>query len=144
MRPAMCIPLLPLIVGAAGCGFLGGGGRTHTKQTRPIAVTLLQKKGSTECEAKFSGRPQHAFDGDDIAWEFTNACDSDQTVTLAVNPGSTNPFTDPPPWTLPPIKSGDMADKVLTVAASAPPGTYKFDIIVLNGKRYDPILEIDP
>ncbi len=154
MRRAVCIALLALLVGFAGCSRPGeqGAGTTHParKQKRPIAITLLLKTvgGTIVCQAKFSGRANHAFDNDDIAWEVTNACTDPQTVTIAVKSGSPNPFTDPAgSWQLQPIQGGDTGDQLLTVGASIAPGVYGFDIIVGVGsgaKRYDPKLEIDP
>jgi hypothetical protein len=140
----MCIPLLPLVFGVAGCGFLRGGGGTHVKQKRPIAVMLVQQ--GSDCVAIFGSGAQHAYRADDIDWEFINRCTDPQTVTLAMHTGSKNPFTDQgAPWTLPPppIPNGQTGKKILTVAQTAEYVTYKFDIIV-NGKPYDPILEIDP
>jgi hypothetical protein len=129
--------------GVAGCGFLGGCGRTHVKQKRPIPVTLVQQGG--DCVAMFGSVAQHAYRADDIDWEFINTCKDPQTVTLAIHSGSKNPFTDPPPWTLPPppIPSSKTGKRALTVAETAEYGIYKFDIIV-GGKPYDPTLEIDP
>jgi hypothetical protein len=138
----MCISLLPLVFGVAGCGFLRGGGGTHVKQKRPIAVMLVQQ--GSDCVAIFGSGAQHAYRADDIDWEFINRCTDPQTVTLAIKVGSKNPFTDQgAPWTLPPIQNSKTGEKVLTVADTAEYEIYKFDIIV-NGKRYDPILEIDP
>lgn len=144
MRRVLSISVLSLMVGVAGCGTRGGGDVKHIvkKQTRPILITLHQKKNSTECEAKFGKRANHAFENDEIAWEFINNCDANQTVQLAIKPGSTNPFTDTgAPWSVA-VASGGDADKLLTVTAGAS-GTYSFDIIVA-GKSYDPKLEIDP
>jgi hypothetical protein len=146
----MCIPILLLLTGAGGCRSFfpgGGGGHPIKKQKRPITIVLLQKQNSTECEARFSALPYHAFNDDEIAWEITNACPSPQTVTVAVNSLNRSPFTDPGPWHVASIANGATDDHtVLTVGpkGTVPAGPYKFDIIVLNGQRYDPILEIDP
>jgi hypothetical protein len=129
-----------LAIGVAGCGKTGGGGQTLAVQTRPIVVVLHQKNG--ECRATFGKRSQHAFKGDQIAWEFLNTCDANQSVTLAIKSGSQNPFTDTsPPWTIRPT-AGNSDEKKLTVAQGAS-GEYRFDIVV-GGKTYDPKLEIDP
>lgn len=142
MRRAVYISLLSLAIVIAGYGLIKRGGGTK-KRTRPIVVILHQTKNG-DCEAQFGKRPQHAFKGDEIAWEFINTCDSDQKVTLAIKSGSTNPFTDSAPWTISAAagNAGSPAEKVLTVAESAT-GMYGFDIIV-GGKTYDPRLEIDP
>lgn len=144
MRRLLYISVLSLMVGVAGCGTRGGGDVKHIvkKQTRPILISLHQKKNSTECEAKYGKRANHAFRNDEIAWEFISTCDNDQTVQLAIKAGSSNPFTDTgAPWSVP-VPSGGDNEKLLTVSATAS-GTYSFNIIVA-GKSFDPKLEIDP
>jgi hypothetical protein len=147
VRRAVWIPLLSVVIGLAGCSaFVKGGGGDHPlkKVTRPISITLYQKDANSPCEARFSKRTHHAFKDDEIAWEFTNTCAADQTVTLSVKDQGSNPFTDSLPVTLSSIHNGDMADKTLTVSQSATTGTvYGFDIIV-GSTKYDPRLEIDP
>ena len=142
MRRAICIPLLAVMIGAAGCGVFGGR-RSLTKQTRPISITLYQKNATSPCVAKFSNHAQHAFRNDDVAWEFTNTCTTDQTVKLSVKSGGSNPFTDPLPLTVSAIQNGDTTEKKLTISGSAAVGSYGFDITV-GGVNYDPKLEIDP
>jgi len=104
---------------------------------------LSQKKNATVCEAKFGNLAQHAFNGDVISWEFVNNCDADQAVEL--RPDGDNPFTSDSPWSKT-VKAGKI-DSIATVIAdadSARPGTvYKFSIFI-DGKKFDPKLEIDP
>jgi hypothetical protein len=133
-----------LLIGLAGCG-VKNDGVLRVRKARPIVVVLSQKKNSNTCEAKFGKRAQHAFNGDEVVWEFINNCDADKNVTLAVKNGSNNPFTVAAPWTVAASTNGNPAELSLTLkdATGAPPGTYGFDIVV-DGTSYDPKLEIDP
>jgi len=133
------VVILGVILTAGGCGPITNTG-TRNKQTRPIVIVLHDKHGS--CDAAFGKKPQHAFKGDTIAWEFINTCDAAQTVTLSIKSGSSNPFTDAPPWTNT-VKANDDADRSLAISDTVQPGTYGFDISV-GGKKFDPKLEIDP
>jgi hypothetical protein len=138
-----------LLIGAGGCRAFVRGGEGHPvkKQTRVMSVTLLEKPGSPECEAKFSTLNYHAFNGDEIAWEITNTCQLPQTAWVEVKPGTPNPFTDPKgKWEVGPINKGDTQNTDLVVGpkGTVPPGVYQFNIVVKGGKSYDPRLEIDP
>jgi hypothetical protein len=146
-----------LLVALGGCGGsstdgqgVGGGNRDKKNhpsnmEVRPIVIVLSQKKNGNDCVAKFGKQPQHAFNGDVIAWEFVNNCDAAQDVEVTLKPGTNNPFISSPPWTKN-IKVDDTDSITLVIASdtqAAPAGTYSFGIKV-GGKLYDPKLEIDP
>jgi hypothetical protein len=146
MRGLRLVPVVLLAVVLQGCGlFRPADGRKVKKQTRPIVVVLVMKGGV--CEARFGKQKQHVFNDDTVVWEFINACNADQNVTLALKGGSANPFTTSAPWTIaaPQDNAANPADLSLTVlpTGQAAAGEYGFDIIV-GGRKFDPKLEIDP
>ena len=141
-------PLVIIAAALSGCGrsgLLGGGADKPPKVTRPIMVVLVTNNGNQQCEPKYSKKPTHAFPDDTIAWQVINTCQSDKNVTLDVKNGSSNPFKTPNPWnTSVPMNNGDNPAEIdLVVKSDVQTGTYSFTISV-DGRSFDPKLEIDP
>ena len=127
-----------------GCSRFTGKGGKPKKQDRPITVVLVQSGGGA-CEAKFSKKPQHAYAGDTIIWEFINTCPdkgSPRQLRIDVKSSGSNPFSGSPPWNGS-VNAGATAEIGLDIEGAASPGTYSFDIFVDNAP-FDPKLEIDP
>jgi len=143
VRACFFVGVMSLTMGIAGCARGPEQVEHRGKQTRPITIVLHDQ--GAECRASFGKKPQHAYRGDTVSWEFINTCGADQQVTLALKSGSSNPFTDSAgSWAIP-AKAGNENNpdsKDLDVNNDAK-GSYGFDIVI-GGKSYDPRLEVDP
>jgi hypothetical protein len=142
VRGLKIAPVVILAVAVSGCNMFGGRGRSPT--TRPITVVLVKNGSSGTCEPKYGQKPYHANPGDTIDWEFINTCDSDKTVVLSPKDAARNPFTTNPPWsTTAHQNNGPNPDVLSLLVAQNAAGLYRFNITV-DGRDYDPKLEIDP
>ena len=139
---------LLLLVALAGCARGGGanGGKTRSvaNKTRPVLIVLSQKKNSDDCVPIVGNVKHQAFNGDTIAWEFVNNCETDQDVEVILKT-ATNPFISSAPWVKTIKKNTD--DSITLVinddTTAVPAGIYKFDVRA-GTKTVDPRLEIDP
>jgi hypothetical protein len=134
MRRALAFTVLAAL--AAGCGGgskAPGNFRAHPRQT---LIVLYQKKNSDECQIK-GASGIHAFRLERVEWEVWNFCDANHRVdlTFASVPGATYDLSEQVP-------AG--ATKTLFLETSAPPGVYKYSLVVDGTTKEDPKLEIDP
>jgi hypothetical protein len=152
MRPG------PLAISAAVVGIVIGlllgmaikrGGDERRPVTRSMLI-VLHPKGANECAAVFPKIPGRVRKEDSFVWEFINTCGAPRNVTISpkVETDAESLFDQRWPYAV--MVPNDNADSpaqsgTLTVKAGAAYNhTYGYNITVVNGKTYDPKLEVDP
>jgi hypothetical protein len=154
MRPgqmAILAAVVGIVIGLLlGLAIKRGGGGELGPVTRSMLIVLHPKGGAGECEAVFPKIPGRVRRGDKFVWEFINTCGAQRNVTISpkTETDAENLFEQRWPYAVmvpndnanSPAQSGTLTIK----AGAAYNHTYGYNITVVDGKTYDPKLEVDP